>query len=184
MQVDCDGLILDAIFFSTTPRAAGLRSGMRLDLACYPQVNQFRGLAARCSCSSPTSARPVTGHGGLAHLPALPSRGNAEQSGAAAAAAPAAGFCSHLALSGALRWEGDADRNSPWALSNRIARTFGLPCGCSRTLICLDVLQERGLIDLAAEPEVLRITLRQVEQKVDLDDSSILRQLRQLLQDS
>ena len=36
----------------------------------------------------------------------------------------------------------------------------------------------------AAEPEVLRITLRQVEQKVDLDDSSILRQLRQLLQDS
>ena len=37
---------------------------------------------------------------------------------------------------------------------------------------------------LAAEPEVLRITLRQVEQKVDLDDSSILRQLRQLLQDS
>ena len=72
----------------------------------------------------------------------------------------------------------------PLALSNRIARTFGLPCGCSRTLICLDVLQERGLIDLAAEPEVLRITLRQVEQKVDLDDSSILRQLRQLLQDS
>ena len=45
-------------------------------------------------------------------------------------------------------------------------------------------MQERGLIDLAAEPEVLRITLRQVEQKVDLDDSSILRQLRQLLQDS
>ena len=43
----------------------------------------------------------------------------------------------------------------PLALSNRIARTFGLPCGCSRTLICLDVLQERGLIDLAAEPEVL-----------------------------
>ena len=72
----------------------------------------------------------------------------------------------------------------PLALSNHIARTFGLPCGCSRTLIWLDVLQERGLIDLAAEAEVLRISLRQVQQKVDLNDSTILQQLRQLLEDS
>ena len=46
------------------------------------------------------------------------------------------------------------------------------------------MLQERGLIDLAAEAEVLRITLRQVEQKVDLNDSTILQQLRQLLEDA
>ena len=34
-------------------------------------------------------------------------------------------------------------------------------------------MQERGLIDLYLEAEQLRITLRQVEEKVNLDDSSI-----------
>ena len=129
-------------------------------------------------------ARPVTGHGGLAHLPALPSREKCLSNQELRRLLPQRQdfvatwrYLAHYAGKGTLT-------EQPLALSNRIARTFGLPCGCSRTLICLDVLQERGLIDLAAEPEVLRITLRQVEQKVDLDDSSILRQLRQLLQDS
>ena len=183
MQVDCDGLILDAIFFSTTPRAAGLRSGMRLDLACYPQVNQFRGcrtvqllITDIRRALSPAMvdlriyqrfrAGEMLSNQELRRL--LPQRQDFVATWR---------YLAHYAGKGTLT-------EQPLALSNRIARTFGLPCGCSRTLICLDVLQERGLIDLAAEPKVLRITLRQVEQKVDLDDSSILRQLRQLLQDS
>ena len=44
-------------------------------------------------------------------------------------------------------------------------------------------MQERGLIDLYLEAEQLRITLRQVEEKVNLDDSSILRQLRRRLEE-
>ena len=71
----------------------------------------------------------------------------------------------------------------PLLLSDKIARAFGLPSGCSRTMICLEVMQERGLIDLYLEAEQLRITLRQVEEKVNLDDSSILRQLRRRLEE-
>lgn len=71
----------------------------------------------------------------------------------------------------------------PLLLSDKIARTFGLPNGCSRTLVCLDVMQERGLIDLYVESEQLRITLRQVDEKVNLDDSDILRRLRRQLEE-
>ena len=183
MQVDCDGVILDAIFFSTTPRAAGLRSGMRLDLACYPQVNQFRGcrtvqllITDIRRALSPAMvdlriyqrfrAGEVLSNQELLRL--LPQRQDFVATWR---------YLAHYAGDGTLT-------EQPLALSNHIARTFGLPCGCSRTLICLDVLQERGLIDLAAEAEVLRISLRQVQQKVDLNDSTILQQLRQLLEDS
>ena len=48
---------------------------------------------------------------------------------------------------------------------------------------CLDVMQERGLIDLYSEAEQLRITLRQVDQKVDLEESVILRDLRSQLKE-
>lgn len=50
-------------------------------------------------------------------------------------------------------------------------------------MVCLDVMQERGLIDLYTEAEQLRITLHQVDQKVNLDDSSILHRLRRLLEE-
>ena len=183
MQVDCDGVILDAIFFSTTPRAAGLRSGMRLDLACYPQVNQFRGcrtvqllITDIRRALSPAMvdlriyqrfrAGEVLSNQELLRL--LPQRQDFVATWR---------YLAHYAGDGTLI-------EQPLALSNHIARTFGLPCGCSRTLICLDVLQERGLIDLAAEAEVLRISLRQVQQKVDLNDSTILQQLHQLLEDA
>ena len=182
MQVDCGGVILDAIFFSVTPRAAALRSGMRLDLACYPQVNQFRGCRTvqllitdiRRSLSPAMvdlriyqrfRAGEALSNQELLRL--LPQRQDFVATWR---------YLAHYAGDGTLT-------EPPLSLSNNIARTFGLPCGCSRTLICLDVLQERGLIDLSTEPEALRITLRQVEQKVDLNDSIILQQLRRLLEE-
>ena len=52
-----------------------------------------------------------------------------------------------------------------------------------RTLLCLEVMEERGLIDLNRRTDRIQITLRQVEHKVDLEASGIIRRLRAILGD-
>ena len=51
-----------------------------------------------------------------------------------------------------------------------------------RTLVCLEVFDERGLIRLEHSTDHLRIDLMPVEGKVDLDQSDILRRLRKLME--
>ena len=182
MQVDCGGQLLDAIFFSATPQAAGLRPGMSLNLAFYPQINRFRGnesiqllitdirrapspamlelrLYQRFRAGAPLS------NGELLRL--LPQRQDFVATWR---------YLARCARQGPIL-------EPPLLLSDKITRAFGLPGGCSRTLVCLDVMQERGLIDLYDDSEQLRITLRQVDSKVDLDESDILRQLRSRLEE-
>lgn len=50
-----------------------------------------------------------------------------------------------------------------------------------RVLLCLEVLAERGLIDLETGPQGVAVSLRQVERKVDLEASPILGRLRQAI---
>jgi single-stranded-DNA-specific exonuclease len=45
-------------------------------------------------------------------------------------------------------------------------------------MICLEVLRERGLIELQGSPERFSITIRKAEHKVDLEASDILIRLR------
>ena len=52
-------------------RAAGLRSGMRVDLAFYPQVNEFRGCRTVQLHRRRHPSGAVPGDGGSAHLSAL-----------------------------------------------------------------------------------------------------------------
>ena len=54
----------------------------------------------------------------------------------------------------------------------------------ARTMLCLEVMEERGLIDLNRRTGRIQITLRRVEQKVDLEASEIIRRLRKILEDS
>ncbi len=182
MQVDCDGILLDAIFFSTTPHTAALRPGLALDLAFYPQINHFRGthtvqllitdirralspamlefrLYQRFRAGDPLTNREL--------LQLLPKRQDFIATWR---------YLARCAQHGPIT-------EPPLLLSDKITRAFGFPSGCSRTMVCLDVMQERGLIDLYSESEQLRITIRQVEQKVDLNDSEILRQLRRMLEE-
>ena len=49
-------------------------------------------------------------------------------------------------------------------------------------MLCLEVLEERGLILLNRRTDRIQITLRQVEQKVDLEASEIIRRLRKILE--
>ena len=53
----------------------------------------------------------------------------------------------------------------------------------ARTLLCLEVLEERGLIDLNRRPDRIQIVIHRLEHKVDLEASELLRRLRESLQE-
>ena len=52
----------------------------------------------------------------------------------------------------------------------------------ARTMICLEVLQERGLLRFTAEPNLVQIRLQPISGKVDLEASEILQALRRMLE--
>lgn len=52
-----------------------------------------------------------------------------------------------------------------------------------RTLVCLEVLEERGLIDLDRQTDRVRVVLHRLEHKVDLESSALLLRLRQAAED-
>ncbi len=63
-------------------------------------------------------------------------------------------------------------------LARKIARTANMPCSFVRTRVCLDVLEERGLIQLERSSKALFIRLTPGPGKVDLEGSAILLRLR------
>ena len=177
LRLESRGVPLDAIFFSADGGQLHLTPGCRVDVAFYPQINEFRGqrsaqlqvLDLRTAPSraqqerlavekyfrgeelSPEESRPL-----------LPRRTD------------------FVAL---WRWlERQSARcgviqDSPERIARGVARISGQPEMPARTFICLKVMEERGLIDLDGG-EQLSITLRQVEHKVDLEGSAILVRLR------
>ena len=52
-----------------------------------------------------------------------------------------------------------------------------------RTLVCLEVLEERGLIDLDRQTDRVRVVLHRLEHKVDLESSALLLRLRRAAED-
>ena len=68
--------------------------------------------------------------------------------------------------------------DDPELLARKIARSADLPCSFVRTRVCLDVLEERGLIHLEAGSRTVSIRLTPGPGKVDLQRSSILIRLR------
>ena len=71
--------------------------------------------------------------------------------------------------------------DTPTRIARSVCRSSGggreVP---ARTLLCLDVLAERGLISLSAHTDRLQITVNKPAHKVDLEQSSILIRLREL----
>ena len=70
---------------------------------------------------------------------------------------------------------------SPRRMTRNLSRDCGHHAPFQRTMICLKVFDERGLIHLECRPDALRISFNQVEGKVDLNESYILRRLRQMM---
>ena len=169
----------DGIFFSVTPQDTGLHPGDRADVAFFPQMNEFRG--HRDVQLLVTDLRPALS---LAQadrqLYERYRQGGCITAEEAASILPSRDDFAVLwrylkSVGGGARVEETAPR-----LCRKLARSTGTRETYTRTMVCLEVFHERGLISLCTQTDHLRIDFPQVDGKVDLEDSYIMRQLRAL----
>ena len=183
LRLESRGVPMDAIYFSNQGSELGLYPGCRVDVVFYPQINDFRGrrdlqlqvvdlhLAPsraqleRAIYDKYRQGKPLTCEEARF---LLPSRGD---------------------FVGLYRW---LERQStgctvvedtPARIARSVARATRQREVPARTMLCLEVLEERGLIDLNRRTDRIQITLRHVEHKVDLEASEIIRRLRAILED-
>ncbi len=167
LRVESEGVSLDAIWFSAGD--ANLRQNSLVDVAFHPQINEFRGV--KSPQLQVLDIRPAEDES-LAY----------EKFSQGASLSPYeielltpqredfARLWRHLQQRAI---QTPVIQDSPQGLTQQI-----LGATLAHTLICLDVLAERGLIDLSRTVNQLTITLNQLEQKVNLEDSAVLLRLR------
>ena len=182
LRLDSRGVSLDAIFFSSLGSELGLTPGCRADVAFYPQINDFRG------------TRSVQLQ--IVDLRLAPSRSQLER-------AIYEKYCRGEELTweearfllpdrsdfvGLYRWlkrqstAGTVVEDTPARIARAVSRATRQREVPVRTMLCLEVFEERGLIDMNRLTDRVQITLRRVEHKVDLEASDIIRRLRAILE--
>ena len=180
LKLAAGGRSFDAIFFSATAAEAGIEAGDRVDVAFTPQINEYRGW--RSVQLQLCDLRPaLTRAQAERALYEKFRRGEPLTRREAAALLPSREEFVVL-------WrylKGHAGQTPLEATAPRLARSVARSAGrretVMRTLVCLEVFDERGLIRMERTTDHLHIALRPVEGKVDLDDSSILRALRRII---
>ena len=183
LKLESRGAALDAIYFSSQGSELGLYPGCRVDVVFYPQINDFRG------------ARSVQLQ--VVDLRLAPSRAQLEQaiydkySRGDPLTCEEARFLlpERRDFVGLYRW---LERQStactvvedtPARIARSVARATRQREVPARTMLCLEVLEERGLIHLNRRTDRIQITLCQVEHKVDLEASEIIKRLRRVLEE-
>ena len=178
-----DGMSFAGIFFSNTAKKAAICEGDTVDIAFTPQVNEYRGMQsvqfvlsdirpdARCRAESDQDeAAYLAVQQGTAQEAelrrALPQRGE---------------FIAVWKYLASHSTENVLDEDFS-LLCRNIARFSGLPCSPLRTHICLDVFSEQGLIKLRTTRSSVHIRLTCEGKKADLNQSSILAEIRRQLQ--
>ena len=177
MKLRRDGVVLDAIFFSANAAACGVSAGERLDVVFTPQINEFRG------------NRTVQLQ--LCDLRHAPTRAQLEQE-----------LFQRLKEGEDLsRWEAGLlfpsrqDFARLWrflehncvggwmeagpSLLRQAARRPDGRCFYGRTLVCLHVMGDRGLIRLEQD----RLHLCRPENKVNLEQAALMQRLRAFLEE-
>ena len=183
LRLEARGCILDAIFFSADAAQLGVTPGCRVDVAFYPQINEFRGVRS-------VQLQVVDLHPALTRAQMERCvyekyrRGELLSHDEAQSLLPnRAEFVSlwrylehQSAGSGAME-------DSLARITRSVAHSSGQRELPNHTRICLEVMQERGLISLSGQAGRVHITLHRLEHKVDLEASEILRRLRAALQE-
>lgn len=177
MKLRRDGVVLDAIFFSANSAACGVTAGDRLDVVFTPQINEFRGnrtvqLQICDLRSAPTRAQleqelfqRLREGEDLSRWEAgllCPSRQDFARLWR---------FLEHNCVGG--RMEAGP------TLLKQAARQPDGRCAYGRTLVCLYVMGDRGLIRVERD----QLHLCRPENKVDLEQAAMMRQLRLFLQE-
>ena len=180
MRVSRDGVAMDAIFFSCNLAASGVSPGDRLDLLFHLSTNTYRG------------ERSVQLR--LRDLRRAPTQAQLEQE-----------LFQRLRAGDALsRWEAGMmlpsrrDFTRLWRLLERVCAQGPILAGpelfrqamgdavdrgaYGRTLVCLHVMDDRGLIQVNWTGLTATVRLSRPEHKVDLEEALLMRQLRAFLE--
>ncbi len=167
--------LFSAIYFGATPESAGIAQGDLVDVAFYPQVNEYQGqrtaqlnvVDIHPACIADCSAE-------VRHYRALRS-GTLEQELARA-------LCPDRHLLGMI-WRYLASvsdpviEETPMCLCRKIVRWSGAPLSLEQLLVCLDIFTDVGLMETARFHKNLTIRLTPREEKADLMTSRTMRLL-------
>lgn len=173
------GQMLDAIFFSMNAAALGVSVGDRVDAAFTPQINDFRGMRTvqlllcdlRPAVSRAEAERAM--YDRLCQGESISPQEAAEMIPSRAEFTAVWRYLKGQARQG--RVEDTARR-----LARNVAKTYGMRETIARTMVCLTVFHEHGLIRMERSTDHLCIDLSRPQKKVDLDTAAIMRRLRKL----
>ena len=184
LRLESRGHALEAIWFSADVPEQALSPGCRVDVAFCPQVNEFRGL--RSVQLQVLDLRPAPSRAQLERsIYEKFRRGEVLSPREAQFLLPSRGEFAQL-----WRWlehqsaGGGPVEDTLVRITRGAARRGGRQEVPARTMLCLEVFQERGLIDLREHTGRMQITIRRQEHKVDLEASDILRRLRRALEEN
>ncbi len=167
---------INAIYFSATPESASIAQGDTVDVAFYPQINEFRGersvqmniLDIRPSCTAPCSP-DTAGYSGLR-------RGNitaADADRLLPDRATLATVWRYLAA------ESSPIREDPMCLCRKIVRRSGSPLSLGQLLTCLDIFRDVELLQTQRFHKYISIRLTPGDGKADLSSSQTMQTLLQ-----
>ena len=179
LRLSRGGHLLDAIFFSVGAAETGVAPGDRIDVTFTPQINEFRGnrsVQLQLCDLRPAPTRMAAEQALYERL----RRGEALSAQEAAALIPSRAEFTAVwrYLSGHARLGRVED--TARRLARGVSRTYGIKETVMRTMVCLEVLDEHGLIQVEQTTDHLRIDLCRVEGKVDLESSDLMKRLRRL----
>ena len=180
LRLSGSGHSFGAIFFSTTALRAGVAVGDRVEIAFTPQINEFRGVKSvqlnLVDIRPDRESRQRSGAGR-----ALYDKFTAGQpltSEEAAALTPDRADFTALWRYLVAQAKANQVQEDISCMSRKLARA-GSPMPPGRIRICLDVLEERGLLTKEVVRERSRIRLCAPKgKKVNLGDSPILQTLK------
>ena len=179
LRLSRDGVSFPAIFFSASAAKAGILPGQRIEVAFTPQINEYRGM--RSVQLNMVDLRPEE-EGADGILPAVLRRfleGQRLTCTEAALLLPTrtefADLWRYLAANS--RQNQLAEALS--AISSKLAALTGRTCPVPRLRICLEVFQERGLLEYVFSKGIAYVVLSNPAGKVDLTQSPILISLTQ-----
>ena len=180
LRLNCGGRNFDAIFFGVTAVECGVNPGDRVEVAFSPHINEYRGW--RSVQLQITDLRPaLTRCQRERAVYDKFQRGEALTPREASLLLPSREEFVVLWRYLKARSGVGLVEESPRRMTRNLSRDCGHHAPFQRTMICLKVFDERGLIHLECRPDALRISFNQVEGKVDLNESYILRRLRQMM---
>ena len=184
LRLEGRGVPLDAIFFSVDGSELGLTPGCRVDVAFYPQINDFRGV--RSVQLQVVDLRHAMTRAQLEQsIYEKYRRGEPLSPQEAQSLLPTRAEFVCLWRYLERQCAGQAFLEDTLArIAQKSARSGGQSERPNHTLVCLEVMEERGLISLERQSGRVQITLHRLEHKVDLNASAILRRLREATQET